>query len=80
MTNSQSSSLYRFANAEHFSFRETNIHCLGQLNALADIQGLTSLTINDDGNPIISKDWRSYAIYRLSHWGLRVINEEEVVL
>ncbi|XP_046661614.1 leucine-rich repeat-containing protein 49-like isoform X2 [Homalodisca vitripennis] len=69
---------HRFPNAEHFSFRETNIHCLGQLNALADIQGLTSLTIHTEGNPICSKEWRSYAIYRLSHWGLRNINDEEI--
>ncbi|XP_054279143.1 uncharacterized protein LOC128997528 [Macrosteles quadrilineatus] len=68
----------RFPNAEHYSFRETNIHCMGQLNALADIQGLTSLTINEEGNPITGKEWRSYAIYRLSHWGLRVINDQEI--
>lgn len=68
----------RFPNAEHFLFRETNICCLGQLNALADIQGLTSLAIHPEGNPICTKDWKSYAIYRLSHWGLRIINDEEV--
>lgn len=60
----------RFPNAEHFAFRETNIQCLGQLNALAELQGLTSLTIDLEGNPITSKDWRSYAVYRLSHWGI----------
>uniref|UniRef100_A0A1B6CMV2 Dynein axonemal assembly factor 1 homolog n=1 Tax=Clastoptera arizonana TaxID=38151 RepID=A0A1B6CMV2_9HEMI len=68
----------RFCNAEHFSFRETNINCLGQLNALADIQGLTSLMIHPEGNPITNKAWKSYAVYRLSHWGLRIINDEEV--
>ncbi|RZF40601.1 hypothetical protein LSTR_LSTR007484 [Laodelphax striatellus] len=74
----------RFPNAEHFMFRDTNIQALGQLNALADIQGLTSLTIHPEGNPIYDKEWRSYAIYRLSHWGLSNINdlpvtEEEIV-
>ncbi|XP_039276071.1 uncharacterized protein LOC111044844 [Nilaparvata lugens] len=74
----------RFPNAEHFMFRDTNVQALGQLNALADIQGLTSLTIHPEGNPIYDKEWRSYAIYRLSHWGLSNINdlpvtEEEIV-
>jgi leucine-rich repeat-containing protein 49 len=68
----------RFPNAEHFLFRETNIHCLGQLNALADIQGLTSLFIESEGNLVTCKEWQKYAIYRLSHWGLRIINGVEV--
>lgn len=68
----------RFPNAEHFIFRENNISCLGQLNALADIQGLTSLYIEEEGNPIAAKRWQSYAIYRLAHWGLRTINDQEV--
>lgn len=68
----------RFPNAEHFIFKETNIQYLGQLNALAEIQGLQSLFIEAEGNPIVTKNWRSYAIFRLSHWGLRLINGEEV--
>ncbi|KAL1130136.1 hypothetical protein AAG570_013074, partial [Ranatra chinensis] len=68
----------RFPNAEHFSFSETGIYCLGQLNALSDLQGLTSLTIEPEGNPIFGKEWRSYAIYRLSHWGLKVINSVQI--
>jgi leucine-rich repeat-containing protein 49 len=68
----------RFPNVDHFSFKETNIHCLGQINALAEVQGLISLYIDPEGNPIMHKKWRSYAIYRLSHWGLSVINEAEV--
>ncbi|KAL0278399.1 UNVERIFIED_CONTAM: hypothetical protein PYX00_000229 [Menopon gallinae] len=68
----------RFPNAENFIFRETNINCLGQLNALADAQGLSSLQIDAEGNSICQKDWRSYAVYRLSHWGLRMINGKEV--
>lgn len=68
----------RFPNAENFIFRETNINCLGQLNALADVQGLTSLQIDPEGNPITQKEWRNYAIYRLAHWGLKIINGKEV--
>ncbi|XP_055914367.1 ras guanine nucleotide exchange factor V [Eupeodes corollae] len=68
----------RFPHAEHFVFRETNISCLGQLNAMAELQGITSLTIDSEGNPICAKEWRLYAIYRLSHWGLKTINGQEV--
>ncbi|KYN45088.1 Leucine-rich repeat-containing protein 49 [Trachymyrmex septentrionalis] len=67
----------RFPHAEHFVFKETNINLLGQLNALAEVQGLTSLEI-DAGNPIVSKDWKMYAIFRLAHWGLAVINGKEI--
>lgn len=75
---------HRFPNIEHFIFRETNITYLGQLNALADVQGFSSLQIDREGNPITEKKWRSYAIYRLAHWGLKTINgkgvtEEEVI-
>lgn len=71
----------RFVHAENFVFRETNINCLGQLNALADLQGLSSLNIDDEGNPITVKDlWRQYAIYRLSHWGLKTLNGLEVTV
>ncbi|VVC33524.1 Leucine-rich repeat,Leucine-rich repeat domain, L domain-like,Leucine-rich repeat, typical subtype [Cinara cedri] len=68
----------RFPNAENYFFRDTNIYCLGQLNALADLQGLVSLFIHEDGNPITRKEWHAYAIYRLSHWGLKFVNDNEV--
>ncbi|XP_045460389.1 leucine-rich repeat-containing protein 49 [Harmonia axyridis] len=68
----------RFPNVEKFVFKETNIHCLGQLNALAEAQGLSSLFIEEEGNPIYLKKWRTYAIFRLSHWGLKYINDVEV--
>ncbi|KAK9872354.1 hypothetical protein WA026_017812 [Henosepilachna vigintioctopunctata] len=68
----------RFPNIDNFVFKETNIHCLGQINALAEAQGLSSLFIEEEGNPIFSKKWRSYAIFRLSHWGLKFINDIEV--
>lgn len=68
----------RFPNAQHFAFQETNIQFLGQLNALAELQGLTSVTVDSEGNPICSKDWRSYVVYRLAHWGIKMINDIEV--
>lgn len=68
----------RFPNVENYLFRETNIMCFGQLNALADTQGIKSLTIEPEGNPITMKEWRSFAIYRLNHWGLKQINGVEI--
>lgn len=69
----------RFPNIDNLVFKDTNIQHLGQLNALAEVQGLLSLVISEEGNPIIQKNWQSYAIYRLSHWGLRSINGKEVL-
>ncbi|XP_037948788.1 uncharacterized protein LOC119680166 [Teleopsis dalmanni] len=70
---------FRFPNAENFVFRETNISCLGQLNALGELQGITSLCIDPEGNPVTTKYlWRQYAVYRLSHWGLKQLNGVEV--
>lgn len=71
---------HRFPNVDSIVFKETNITCLGQLNALAELQGLTSLAIDPEGNPIVEKAWENYAIYRLAHWGLKIINEREVSL
>jgi hypothetical protein len=42
------------------------------------VQGITSLTINEEGNPIYRKAWRQYAIYRLEHWGLLYINNRSI--
>lgn len=68
----------RFPNAENFVFRETNINSLGQLNALAEVQGISSLIIDPEGNMVCKKNWRMYAIYRLSHWGVKSINGIDV--
>jgi leucine-rich repeat-containing protein 49 len=70
----------RFPNIENYVFRETNIVCLGQLNALADTQGLKSITIDPEGNHLVAnnKNWRAYAIWRLNHWGLKQINGLEI--
>ncbi|XP_065333141.1 leucine-rich repeat-containing protein 49 isoform X2 [Cloeon dipterum] len=68
----------RFPSAEKFVFKESNIYCLGQLNALAELQGIHSLNIEEEGNPIVSKEWQNYAIFRLAHWGLTNINGREI--
>ena len=44
-----------FPNVENFEFIETDIRSLNQLNALALVQGITSLNVNPDGNPISVK-------------------------
>ncbi|CAH1107640.1 unnamed protein product [Psylliodes chrysocephalus] len=69
---------HRFPNIGNFVFKETNISYLGQLNALAETQGLSSLYIDSEGNSICEQNWESYAIYRLAHWGLKIINNKEV--
>lgn len=69
---------YRFPNVEHLVFSECDLNYLGQLNALADVQGLTSIEILPERNLIVTKDWRLYAIYRLHHWGLQCINNVQV--
>jgi hypothetical protein len=49
------------------------------LKKFLGFQGMTSILIGEDGNPIYHKrNWRSYAIYRLEHWGLRYVNNAEV--
>lgn len=53
---------------------------LAQINALADLQGLLSIDIIDDGNPITRIPfWEDYAMYRLAHWGLKQINGKDVI-
>lgn len=42
------------------------------------MQGIQSLVIEPAGNAVCAKLWRPYAIYRLSHWGVRQINGEDV--
>ncbi|XP_073953993.1 uncharacterized protein isoform X2 [Choristoneura fumiferana] len=68
----------KFPNVTHVSVRATGLQWLGQLHALAELRGLTGLTVLPEGNPIHGKIWRDYAIYRLSHWGLKEINDEAV--
>ena len=44
-----------FPNVENFEFIETDIRALNQLNALSLVQGITSLNIGSEGNPISAK-------------------------
>ncbi|XP_047996472.1 leucine-rich repeat-containing protein 49 isoform X2 [Leguminivora glycinivorella] len=68
----------KFPNVTHVSVRATGLQWLGQLHALAELRGLTGLTVMPEGNPIHVKIWREYVIYRLGHWGLKEINDEPV--
>ncbi|XP_063540858.1 leucine-rich repeat-containing protein 49 isoform X2 [Cydia strobilella] len=68
----------KFPNVTYVSVRATGLQWLGQLHALAELRGLTGLTVLPEGNPIHAKIWREYAIYRLGHWGLKEINDEPV--
>ncbi|XP_035231033.1 leucine-rich repeat-containing protein 49-like isoform X2 [Stegodyphus dumicola] len=57
----------QFPNIEAASFECTCIESLSQLNALGQIPGLKTLTIESEGNPVLQLSfWRMYAIYRLS--------------
>lgn len=68
----------RFPNISTISVRATGLQWLGQLHSLAELRGLTGLTVLPEGNPIDAKVWREYAVYRLAHWGLKQINDEPV--
>ncbi|XP_023939956.1 leucine-rich repeat-containing protein 49 [Bicyclus anynana] len=68
----------KFPNVTHISVRATGLQHLGQLHALAELRGVTGLNIMPEGNPICVKVWREYAVYRLAHWGLKEINDEQV--
>lgn len=69
---------FRFPNVEHLVFNECEFNYIGQLNALAAVQGFKTLEILPEQNAILKKNWRSYAIFRLRHWGLQKINNVSV--
>ncbi|MGH0136298.1 UNVERIFIED_CONTAM: hypothetical protein FKN15_020691 [Acipenser sinensis] len=71
----------KFPNVTHLIFSETNVHRLPQLAALAQVRRLDQLTVHPEGNPVVSLAlWRSFAIFRLSHFNLQRINGEEVTM
>ncbi|RXM98534.1 Leucine-rich repeat-containing protein 49 [Acipenser ruthenus] len=71
----------KFPNVMHLIFSETNVHRLPQLAALAQVRRLDQLTVHPEGNPVVSLAlWRSFAIFRLSHFNLQRINGEEVTM
>lgn len=70
---------FRFPNIEHLIFNECEFNYIGQLNALAAVQGFKSLEIQAERNAIVKKnEWRNYAIFRLRHWGVQKINNVPV--
>ncbi|ODM91418.1 Leucine-rich repeat-containing protein 49 [Orchesella cincta] len=70
-----------YPSLEYFHFRANNLCTLAQLDALSDLQGMSALFVEEDGNPITEQDsWIHYASYRLSHWGLQIINGNESAL
>ncbi|XP_047678152.1 leucine-rich repeat-containing protein 49 isoform X3 [Tachysurus fulvidraco] len=71
----------KFPNLTHLIFMETNINRLLQLAALAQIKRLEQVTIDPEGNPVVSLTlWRSFLIYRLNHLNLQKINGTEVTM
>ena len=57
----------------------TNICTLQQLNALSSLRRLDHLVIDVDANPVTEFSlWRSYVIFRLAHFNLKLINHVEV--
>lgn len=78
LANSVALYCFRFPNAVNMTFRACGISCIGQLGALAALRGISSLSINKDGNPLAGQGWHSYALYRLAHWGLCALDQEQV--
>ncbi|XP_053479589.1 leucine-rich repeat-containing protein 49 isoform X2 [Ictalurus furcatus] len=71
----------KFPNLTHLIFMETNITRLLQLAALAQVKRLEQVTIDPEGNPVVSLAlWRAFLIYRLNHLNLQRINGTEVTL
>ena len=68
----------RFPNVEHLVFNECEFNYVGQLNALAAVQGFKALEVLPERNAIVKKNWRTYAVFRLRHWGLQKINHVPV--
>ncbi|XP_062861044.1 leucine-rich repeat-containing protein 49 isoform X2 [Trichomycterus rosablanca] len=65
----------KFPNLTHLMFMETNITRLLQLASLAQMKRLEQVTIDPEGNPVVSLTlWRSFLIYRLNHLNLQKIN------
>ncbi|XP_060780138.1 leucine-rich repeat-containing protein 49 isoform X5 [Neoarius graeffei] len=69
----------KFPNLTHLIFMETNITRLLQLAALEQVKRLEQVTVDPEGNPVVSLTlWRAFLIYRLNHLNLQKINGTEV--
>eukprot|EP00794_Sanderia_malayensis_P009894 gene9894-10907_t len=68
----------KFPNVISVTFKETNISHFGQINALALLDRLEELYI-EEGNPIVEFSlWKPYIFFRLSHLSLNKLNGVEV--
>ncbi|XP_067940574.1 leucine-rich repeat-containing protein 49-like [Watersipora subatra] len=69
----------KFPAAHAYDFTANNIYSLYQLNALAQLRRIESLTIREEGNPVTQISmWRSYLLFRLSHFSIKYLNGQEV--
>ncbi|KAL8197112.1 UNVERIFIED_CONTAM: Leucine-rich repeat-containing protein 49, partial [Gekko kuhli] len=69
----------KFPNFVHLKFKETNLVTLQQFNALAQFRRLEQLTVDAQGNRVVSFTlWKYYVLFRLSHFNLQKINGVEV--
>ncbi|XP_059570803.1 leucine-rich repeat-containing protein 49 isoform X3 [Alligator mississippiensis] len=64
---------------KHLKFKETNIVTLQQFNALAQVHRIEQLTVDHQGNPIVSFTlWKYYVLFRLNHFNLQKINGTKI--
>ncbi|XP_078189641.1 leucine-rich repeat-containing protein 49 isoform X6 [Callithrix jacchus] len=69
----------KFPNSLHLKFKETNLGMLQQFNALAQLRRVDQLTVDPQGNPVVSFTlWKYYVLFRLSHFSMQKINGTEV--
>ncbi|XP_060115978.1 leucine-rich repeat-containing protein 49-like [Heteronotia binoei] len=69
----------KFPNFVHLKFKETNLVTLQQFNALVPVRRVEQLTVDAQGNPVVSFTlWKYYVLFRLSHFNLQKINGAEV--
>nr|XP_056721829.1 leucine-rich repeat-containing protein 49 [Euleptes europaea] len=69
----------KFPNFVHLKFKETKLVMLQQFNALAQVRRMEQLTVDAQGNRVVSFTlWKYYVLFRLSHFNLQKINGVEV--
>ncbi|XP_077174455.1 leucine-rich repeat-containing protein 49 [Paroedura picta] len=69
----------KFPNFVHLKFKETNLVTLQQFNALVQVRRMEQLTVDAQGNRVVSFTlWKYYVLFRLSHFNLQKINGAEV--
>lgn len=65
--------------SKHLKFKETNLVTLQQFSALAQMHRLEQLTVDPQGNPVVSFAlWKYYVLFRLNHFNLQKINGVKV--